>query len=183
MKGRYLTRFRCSDRTILAIAVLPLLAACGDDQQELRIWMQEQRARMPVRITKVEPPKKYEPYRYQSAARSDPFGAPVMVARAASKLQPDAKRRREALESFPLDTIRMVGRIASAERVHALLQVGDMVYQARVGNYAGQNHGKITSVTEGEVRLVETVQDAAGDWVERETVLKLQQAAPQGGKK
>jgi type IV pilus assembly protein PilP len=168
---------------VCAFAMPAVLVACGSGEEELRAWMQQQRAGIPVKVTKVEAPKKYEPYRYRSASQPDPFGAPVMVARPSSALQPDANRRREALESFPLDTIRMIGRIASGDREHALLQVGDMVYQARVGNYAGQNHGRITGVTEGEVRLVELVQDAAGDWVEREAVLTLQLAAPQGSRK
>ncbi|MFZ9677417.1 MAG: pilus assembly protein PilP [Quisquiliibacterium sp.] len=166
-----------------ALALPALLVACGTGEEELRTWMQQQRAGIPIKVTKVEAPKKYEPYRYQSAAQPDPFGAPVIVSRASSTLQPDASRRREVLESFPLDTIRMIGRIASGNREHALLQVGDMVYQARVGNYAGQNHGRITGVTEGEVRLVELVQDAAGDWIERQAVLTLQLAAPQESRK
>jgi type IV pilus assembly protein PilP len=52
-----------------------------------------------------------------------------------------------------------------------------MVYQARVGNYAGQNFGRITRVSESEVLLKELVQDAAGDWVERSTTLRLQESA------
>ena len=50
-----------------------------------------------------------------------------------------------------------------------------MVYQARVGNYAGQNFGRIVRVTESEVTLKELVQDAAGDWVERDSALRLQE--------
>ena len=57
----------------------------------------------------------------------------------------------------------------------ALLQVEAMVYQARVGNYAGQNFGRIVRVTESEVTLKELVQDAAGDWVERDSALRLQE--------
>ena len=41
-----------------------------------------------------------------------------------------------------------------------------------------ENHGVITRVAENEVRLRELVQDAAGDWVHRETTLQLQE----GGK-
>jgi type IV pilus assembly protein PilP len=57
----------------------------------------------------------------------------------------------------------------------ALLKADGMVYQARVGNHAGQNYGVITRVSETEIRLRELVQDAAGDWVARETALKLQE--------
>lgn len=73
----------------------------------------------------------------------------------------------------------MVGHLSNGRQAFALLQVETMVYQARVGSYAGQNFGMITKVSENEVKLKELVQDAAGDWVERETALRLQE----GGKK
>ena len=69
----------------------------------------------------------------------------------------------------------MVGHMSNNNASFALLQVENMVYQARVGNYAGQNFGKIVRVSEGEVVLKEMVQDAAGDWNERDTALRLQE--------
>ncbi len=65
--------------------------------------------------------------------------------------------------------------MSNGQKNFALLQVDNMVYQARVGNYAGQNFGQITRVTESEVRLKELVRDAAGDWTERDTALRLQE--------
>ncbi len=183
-----MTDLRCclflrSGLLVAGLALTMLVTGCSDDQQELRAWMQEQRARTPIKIDPVPAPKHYEPFRYQSAALADPFGSPQLVARASSGLTPDMKRPREALESFPLDTIRMIGRINDGRRNLALLQVGGLVYQAKVGNHAGQNFGRITSVTESEVKLIEMVQDAAGDWTERETVLQLQTTSPQETKK
>ena len=56
----------------------------------------------------------------------------------------------------------------------ALLAVDDVVYQARVGNYVGQNYGRITRITETEMGVKELVRDAAGDWVEQDTTLSLE---------
>ncbi|HRA78368.1 MAG TPA: pilus assembly protein PilP, partial [Burkholderiaceae bacterium] len=64
---------------------------------------------------------------------------------------------------------------ASGRQNHALLQVDQIVYQARVGNHAGQNFGVITRISDDEVLLRELVQDAAGDWVHRESKLQLQE--------
>ena len=69
----------------------------------------------------------------------------------------------------------MVGHMTNGRNDFALLQVEAMVYQARGGNYAGQNFGRIVRVTESEVTLKELVQDAAGDWVERDSALRLQE--------
>jgi type IV pilus assembly protein PilP len=54
--------------------------------------------------------------------------------------------------------------------------VDKLLYQVFPGNYIGQNYGKIISVTDGELILREIVQDAAGEWVERQTSLQLQEA-------
>jgi len=55
------------------------------------------------------------------------------------------------------------------------LKVDSLLYQVKVGEYLGQNFGKITKITETEVTLREIVQDAAGEWIERPTTLQLQE--------
>jgi type IV pilus assembly protein PilP len=164
---------------VLALAGGALLAGCSDEQQELRGWMDEQRRSMPTTKETVSPPKKFEPFRYENAGQSDPFSQAKLSLKggaASGGLKPDLNRRREALETYPLENIRMVGHMASGRNTFALLEVDKMVYQARVGNYAGQNFGMITRVSESEVVLKELVQDAAGDWVERDTSLRLQES-------
>jgi type IV pilus assembly protein PilP len=47
----------------------------------------------------------------------------------------------------------------------------------QVGNYLGQNYGRITAITETAIQLREIVQDATGDWIERATSLELQEEA------
>ena len=47
------------------------------------------------------------------------------------------------------------------------------MYQVKAGNYMGQNFGIITTVTDGEIRLRELVQDSSGDWAERQSRLLL----------
>ena len=164
----------------MLVASSALLSACSDEHQELRGWMDEQRRAMPTIKETIPPPKRHEPFRYQNAGQSDPFSPAKLAMKAggeapSSGIKPDLSRRREALEGFPLDSIRMVGHMTNGKNDFALLQVDSMVYQARVGNYAGQNFGKITRVTDNEVVLKELVQDAAGDWVPRDTSLRLQE--------
>jgi type IV pilus assembly protein PilP len=84
-------------------------------------------------------------------------------------------RRKEPLEAYPLDTMSMVGSLDKKGVPAALLKVDKLLYQVRVGNYLGQNYGKITKITENAVHLREIVQDATGDWVERTTSLELQE--------
>ncbi len=167
----------------LLLAALTLLGACSSEQSELRAWMDDvKRNTQPIR-DQIPEPKKFEPYRYDNVSQVDPFSNAKLQAaldrlnkRPTAGPRPDDNRRREALENFPLETIRMVGHLADNKQAFALLQAESVVYQARAGNYAGQNHGRIVKVTESEVTLKELVQDAAGDWVERESSLRLQES-------
>ena len=79
------------------------------------------------------------------------------------------------LENFPLDTVRLVGHMQNKTNGNvALLSVDNVVYQARVGNYVGQNYGRIVKITETEMGIKELVRDATGDWVEQDTTLALE---------
>ena len=169
-------------RPVLGVPMLAcwlgVLAGCGGDQQELRDWMREQRRTVTPRDEPVPPPKRFEPFRFEPGDLPDPFSPGRLSRKAADagggRLKPDMTRRREALEGFPLDSIRMVGHLRNANGEFALLQVDNLVYRVQVGNHAGQNFGRIVAISESEVRLRELVQDGAGDWAERDTVLQLQ---------
>ena len=69
----------------------------------------------------------------------------------------------------------MVGSLDKKGTPTALLRVDKLLYQVRVGNYVGQNYGKIVKITENSIQLREIVQDATGDWIERIATLDLQE--------
>src|SRR5450830_1876818 len=111
----------------------------------------------------------------------DPFNSAKLLAvlarmKADSSHGPDMDRRKEALESFPLDSLKMVGTIEKAGLKQALVQADKTVYQARIGGYVGQNFGLITGISDDGIDIKETVQDAAGEWVERKVKLELQES-------
>ena len=182
-----LNLFRClaAHRPLrIAALMLPLaLTACGGEQQELDQWMAEVRKNARPIDTRIDEPKKFEPYIYQEKAQLDPFNSVKitnalsrLAARNPSPLAPNPDRRREPLEAFPLDTIKMVGTLEKGSMRYALLRANGLLYQAGVGQYAGQNFGIITNISEAELRLREVVQDAAGEWIERVSTLELQES-------
>jgi type IV pilus assembly protein PilP len=81
------------------------------------------------------------------------------------------------LEAYPLDSMTMVGSFAKGGRPYALLRVDNLLYQVKVGDYLGQNYGRIDGIGETDVSLREVVQDAAGEWTERISTLQLQEKA------
>ena len=170
-------------RTMLAAAAVAALAGCNDNGVELQLWMQETTQQTKVSISQLSEPKKFIPFLYDSKASVDPYNPKkllVAFARAQnnsnSMLKPDMERRREPLESYPLDTLKMVGTLQRPGTTFALLQADKTVFQAKVGNYIGQNFGLITKVTDTEVELKEIVQDDSGEWVERPAKLELQES-------
>ena len=167
--------------TLMALA---LLAGCGDsDVQEVRDWMKQVDSSAHVAVTPISPPKTFIPFAYASQQEIDPFSANKLLAELArldrkpgGGLKPDMDRRKEFLETFPLDTVKMVGTMEKARVMYALLQVDKSVYQVRAGQHVGQNFGLITGITEDAVNVKEIVQDATGDWVERMSKLELQES-------
>ncbi|WP_440107380.1 pilus assembly protein PilP [Acidovorax sp. BL-A-41-H1] len=165
---------------------LPLLSGClptGND--DLAAWMADQRANTKSRVTPLSEPKKFTPESYAVESSLDPFNQlkltqalrrdSTQVASNATLIAPEMARRKEPLESFPLDAMTMVGSLNKTGAPTALLKVDNLLYQVRVGNYLGPNYGKVVKISENQIQLREIVQDATGDWMERITSLDLQE--------
>lgn len=169
-----------------ALAACALLAGCGSsDEDELQQWMAEQRAQTKPRVQPIAEPKKFTPQAYTEQAVTDPFSLQKLTQALkrdssqatsnAALIAPELARRKEPLESFPLDSMAMVGSLIKQGQPVALVRVDNLLYQVRAGNYLGQNYGRIVKVGESEVVVREIVQDAAGEWIERPATLQLQE--------
>lgn len=172
-----------ASRLVVCCTLLGGLAACGDGGiPEIRSWMDGVRKDAKIIVPTLSEPKKYTPFVYAGNSAVDPYN-PSKLAIAFAKLKtnsnntlkPDADRRREPLESYPLDALKMVGTLEKPGISFALLLADKTVFQIKAGNYIGQNFGMVTKVTESAVEIKEIVQDAAGDWVERNAKLELQE--------
>ncbi len=165
-------------------ASLLVLGACSAEHEELRQWMEQQRREVKPNVTPLTPPKKFDPQPYTSAQAVDPFSTQKLtVALKQEARQPNSllaaelNRRKEPLEAYPLDSMNMVGSVNKQGQPYALLRVDQLLHQVKVGDYLGQNYGRITRIGETEIALREIVQDAAGEWIERPATLQLQERA------
>lgn len=167
----------------LPLVLLLGLSACSNgDEQEVRQWMAEVKSQTKVAIAPLAPPKKFTPFVYGAQNSPDPYSpAKLQIALdkarggSGGQFKPNLDRPREALESYPLDTLTMVGTLEKPGLTYALLRADKSIFQAKVGNYVGQNIGRIVRITDVEVIIKETVQDASGEWVERDAKLELQE--------
>lgn len=169
---------------LAAALALAALGGCSGNLDELQQWTELKRREVKPNVPKLEAPKTFEPEPYTAAQAIDPFSAQkltVALRQEARQLNPllasELNRRKEPLEAYPLDSMRMVGSVARAGRPYALLRVDNLLYQVKAGDYIGQNYGKITRISETELSLREIVQDAAGEWIERASALQLQESA------
>ncbi len=167
-----------------ALATTLSVVGCGANHEELQQWMEQQRREVKPNVKPLQPPKKFDPQPYSAAQSVEPFSnQKLTVAIKQESRQPNSllsgelNRRKEPLESYPLDGVRMVGSLAKSGLPFALLKVDNLLYQVKVGDYLGQNYGRITKIAETEIALREIVQDAAGEWIERVSTLQLQEKA------
>jgi type IV pilus assembly protein PilP len=77
----------------------------------------------------------------------------------------------------------MVGTLQQGAEMFAIVRAEKTLYRVKKGNYMGQNFGLITDVTDAEIKLKEIVQDSAGDWAERQSVLPLLEETGKGDRK
>ena len=172
---------------VLALAAAGLAGCGGESYQDLRDWMNEQGKGAQGKLEPLPQIQPYEPFAYNAFDLPDPFKPrKIEPAKGGGGLAPDLARRREPLESYPLESLTMVGTLAKNKAVYALVRTPEKdIYQVRSGNFMGQNFGVVTGITDTEIKLKELVQDSAGDWTERTSTLQLQQPDPrtQGGKR
>jgi type IV pilus assembly protein PilP len=167
-----------------AVALAALLAGCGgQSHQDLREWMSEQGKGVKGRLDPLPTIRPYEPFAYNAFDLPDPF-KPRKVESKGGKLAPDLTRRREPLESFPLESLAMVGTIEKGRALYALVKTPEKdIYQVRQGNYMGQNYGVVIGISDSDIKLKELVQDGAGDWTERSSALNLLPSELKAGSK
>lgn len=159
---------------LLALAAAAGLAGCASSTREVEAWVDEVRARPAPPLDPLPVMKQFESFEYSPVGLRDPFSLPEPDRDDGNGKGPDPNRRKEALEAFPLDALDMVGTIGTGGGQIGLVMAPDRVtYRMRVGNYMGQNDGRIIAIYDDRIELVELVPDGAGGWLERQAKIAL----------
>ena len=164
-------------RWLAMLSLTLALTACGAGERELQAYIDQVKARpgQPIEpLPEVRPPPSFV---YAAGDRRSPF-VPEPPERSAvgqaAGIGPDENRPRESLELEPLDSLTMVGTLRNASGVFALIQdQRRRVHRVTIGNYLGQNHGRIMDITESEIFLDEIVADGLGGYVNRPASIGL----------
>nr|WP_247597030.1 pilus assembly protein PilP [Hydrogenophaga sp. PAMC20947] len=175
-------------RSCLFFTFALLLGGCASsEQEELTSWMQSERDAIKPSVEPIPEPSKFEPSIYGGESLVEPFSSEKLAsilrsgqalpAGKSALIEAELNRRKQPLEAFPLDTMKMVGSMNRKGQLVALVKVDQLLYKVEPGAYLGQNYGRVLKISENELALREVVQDAAGEWIERPAALQLQEEA------
>jgi len=156
------------------------LSACTQSNDDLTTYIEVTKSK---HLGSVRPLPTFEPYKnftYSASELRDPFEAAFEAdvdenaKNASNGLRPSASRPKEPLESYPLDTLRMVGILIQHENTWGLVKdPNNVVHRIQTGNYAGQNEGQIISVSEKQIDIIEIIPDGLGGYIERTASLAI----------
>lgn len=174
-------------RFAVALTALTLTACGGNDLSDLQDWINSVKKRQKGVVEPLPEIKTVEPFVFKPEDLRDPFtqnekAEPLEETKGDNGIRPDTTRAKEELESYELDSLRMVGTIFQNNALWGLVRAVDgTIHRVRVGNYMGRNFGKIIRIKEGQIELLEIIPDSPGGWRERKASLELSEAS--GGKK
>jgi len=166
-------------RTLLFTALSLSIVSCTQDNSDLYRYIDETKAK---HLGSVKPLPQFEPYRnfsYEASELRDPFESTFEAdvdgqSASNSGIKRNETRPREALETYPLDTLRMVGILVQNEQTWGLVKdPNNVVHRVQTGNYIGKNEGQIVAVSEQKINITEIIPDGLGGYIEREAGLAI----------
>ncbi len=164
---------------VVALSCLAFTGCSSEQHSDLKQFVKDSEGMQRGRIPALPEAKLYEPFNYQAFDITDPFKPrkiePPKAGQVAGGIQPpDPNRRKEPLEAYPLENLKMVGTLQQKKEVFGLVKTPDNnLFRVKSGNFLGQNFGRIIDVSESGIKLKELVQDSGGDWKEEERMLQL----------
>ncbi len=169
-----------------SLACVVVLSGCvGGDMSDLENFVKTAHQDRKPEIEPLPEIPPFKAFEYEREDETDPFSAANIVSNDGDGRgvgvgkRPDADRRKEPLEKFPLDALRMVGTITKEGVPHVVVKTNEgTAVLATLGSYMGQNDGKIKEIVPEEQRvvLVETVLDPAGRWVTRDVEITIDES-------
>ncbi len=158
-------------------AISLIVFACSEvDYSDLETFVNNSGNGLRGQVDPLPEVKQYQFFTYSAFDMSNPF-VPRKNEQAQNVdngIQPDLNRRKETLETFPLESLAMVGSLEKDEAIFALIKSPEgTLHRVKAGNYLGQDFGKIDEISESEVKVIEIVQDGVNEWMERANTLML----------
>jgi len=171
-------------KVIMPVFILITLSACYQDKQDLNAFVAEVKLRPHADIAPIPVMKPYEKFTYAAADLRDPF-VPTVIDLPANQenvnmvvdngIHPDSKRLKEELEFYSLSELVLVGTLQQeSDGIWGLVRAPDgIIHRVQVGNYIGQNHGKVLTISDVDLTLKEIIPDGNGGYLEHDASLSV----------
>ncbi len=164
----------------IIFAIVPMLTSCSSDElDELEPYVKSVKSRPAGTIKPLPEIVVYEAYSYASNSQRDPFKASFTSNKVSPRANlgaggPDLSRERTPLELYPLDSLAYIGSLQQNSNMWGLIKTPDgSIARVQVGVYVGQNYGRITSIDDSGIELLELISDGIGGWEKRIVMLTL----------
>jgi type IV pilus assembly protein PilP len=158
----------------LIFSSLGLLVGCSSKDSALAQFIETTKTEPGGRVEPLPEVKPYDSFVYAGTIKRSPFVPGGSGLGSNAGVRPTTNRNREFLEQFSLDTLKMVGTLKQGGANFGLVRVADgRVHKVAVGNYIGQNDGKITDIAANKISVTEVVPDGLGGYMQRAAAIGL----------
>lgn len=167
-------------RPLSVVTLSLLLGGCFNDLSGVQQYIAEVKASTRARVEPLPEVKEFVHIPYRSQNLRSPFAAPRPEAvqdkflQVQDCLHPDPRRRKEPLEKYALDNLKMRGTLGDTGNIWALIEASDKtLHRVTLSNHVGLFHGRVINVEPTHIELLELIPDGAGCWKERTTMLQM----------
>lgn len=166
----------------LALIISIFLTGCFNDTSDLRVYITNIQNYTDSVPESIKNNTLVDHVNYSSQTLRNPFKIPAtevsdeQTQSITACLKPNFIRNKQPLEKYKLSDLVMRGTLGKADMTWALVEASDKVlYRISINNYAGLNHGRVVSVNQDSVKIIELIPEGSGCWVERERKIILTQ--------
>lgn len=155
----------CNTKIALLVAVMSVLAGCGDRVSLAEAEMKKIQQQPPQPIQQPPQPQPIEDFAYAASNIRDPFFPQSLLELQAKvadapTIKPDENRPKEELESYELTELVYKGKVVAptGQEYGLVLAPDGLVRDVQIGNYMGKNHGRIVEITPTQINMIEIVE-------------------------
>lgn len=168
----------------MPVFVVMTLSACQQEKEDLNVFVADVKLRSHADIAPIPVMKPYEKFTYAATELRDPFVPTVidlptneenMKVMVDNGIHPDSQRLKEELEFYSLSELVLVGTLEQeSDGIWGLVRAPDgIIHRVQIGNYIGQNHGKVLTITDVDLTLKEIIPDGNGGYLEHDATLSV----------
>lgn len=170
-------------RIALALGLVTIAAGCAESRSELDAYIASVKQRPGGPLPPIPVMREFPSFEYTARDLRDPFSKGAETSDDGSNVSgtpgtgaaPIKDRRKEELESYPLDSLDMVGTMGMGDNIVGLIKdPTGVIHRVRPDNYLGQNHGRITDIYEDRIVLSELFPNGLGGWDQRTSEIALE---------